>query len=126
MLNSTISRILSYMRHGDCICIADCGLPCPENTELVDVSLRAGDPGFLHVLGIVLSDLCIEKITLAEEIKQKNPEVLEGVKQLLPSAETEFLPHAQLKEHLAICKAVIRTGENTPFANIILHSACLF
>ncbi|MCI1209518.1 MAG: D-ribose pyranase [Treponema sp.] len=126
ILNSDISRILSYMRHTDTICISDCGLPCPETTELIDLSLDFGKPSFLEVLKMVLSDMKIEKITLAKEIEDQNPEIQRGIRELTGSVETEFIPHEELKKELKNCKAVIRTGEATPYANIILQSACIF
>ena len=126
ILNSDISRILSYMRHTDTLCIGDCGLPCPDETELIDISLKFGTPSFLDVLKAVLSDMKVEKITLAEEIKDKNPAVLAGIRELTGNIKTEFVSHEDLKHKLKDCKAVVRTGETTPYANIILQSACIF
>ncbi|MCK9171108.1 MAG: D-ribose pyranase [Treponema sp.] len=126
ILNSDISRILSYMRHTDTLCIGDCGLPCPDETELIDISLKLGTPSFLDVLKVVLSDMKIEKITLAEEIKEKNPSVLKGILEAAGNVKIDFVPHEDLKHELKGCKAVIRTGETTPYANIILQSACIF
>ena len=40
--------------------------------------------------------------------------------------ETVFVSHEELKKLSADCRAVIRTGETTPYSNIILQSACLF
>ncbi len=126
ILNSDISRVLSYLRHTDTLCIGDCGLPCPDGTELIDVSLEQGVPRFIEVLKIVLLDMKVEKITLAEEIKEKNPLVLKAVLELFSGISVTFVPHEELKEKLSACKAVIRTGEATPYANIILQSACIF
>ena len=38
----------------------------------------------------------------------------------------EFVSHTELKKRTANCKAVIRSGEITPYANIILQSGCIF
>jgi D-ribose pyranase len=126
ILNSDISRVLSYLRHTDTLCIGDCGLPCPDGTELIDVSLEQGVPRFAEVLRIVLQDMKVEKITLAEEIKDANPLVLKAVLELLPGVSVAFVPHEELKKKLSACKAVIRTGEATPYANVVLQSACIF
>ena len=53
ILNSDISRVLSYMGHTDQICIGDCGLPVPEETERIDLALRFGQPAFMDVLETV-------------------------------------------------------------------------
>ena len=44
ILNSDISRVLSYLGHTDQICIGDCGLPIPDETERIDLALRFGQP----------------------------------------------------------------------------------
>ena len=130
ILNSDISRVLSYMGHTDQIAMGDCGLPIPEETERIDLALKFGVPGFMDVLCEVKKEMKIEKIILAEEIKTKNPEILEQILQLFDRAEEdceiEYVSHEELKEKTHTCKAVIRTGETTPYANIILQSACLF
>ena len=127
ILNSEISRVLSYMGHTDRLAIGDCGLPIPDEVERIDLSLTFGEPRFLHVLELVLQDMKVEKIVLAEEIKEQNSDVLHGIEQLFAgSVEVEFVSHTALKAATRDCKAVIRTGETTPYANIILQSGCIF
>lgn len=128
ILNSDISRVLSYMGHTDCIAISDCGLPIPDEVERIDLCLTFGDPPFLRTLELVAKDMKIEKIILADEIKTQNPKVFQGIETLLAdqNVEVEYVPHAELKEQTHNCKAVIRTGEATPYANIILQSGCTF
>ena len=128
ILNSEISRVLSYLGHTDRICIGDCGLPIPDETERIDLALEFGVPTFMKTLEVVAGDMKIEKIVLAEEIKTQNPAVLEAVEALFAgqAVEVEFVSHAQLKEQTKHCKAVIRTGETTPYANIILQAGCIF
>lgn len=130
ILNSDISRVLSYMNHTDRICIGDCGLPIPNETERIDLAVRFGYPSFIEILKEVGSDMKIEKIVLAEEIKEKNPEVLSAIEHYFESTgekpEVEFVSHVELKKMTKECKAVIRTGETTPYANIILQSGCIF
>ena len=128
ILNSDISRVLSYLGHTDTICIGDCGLPIPDTVERIDLALCFGEPTFMRTLEIVSGDMKIEKIVLAEEIKTQNPAVLEQIKKLFAdqAVEVEFVSHAQLKAQTHECKAVIRTGETTPYANIILQAGCIF
>jgi len=71
ILNSDISRVLSYMGHTDRICIGDCGLPVPDETERIDLALRFGQPSFMDVLTEVAKDMKVERIFLAEEMKEK-------------------------------------------------------
>ena len=128
ILNSDISRVLSHMGHTDCICIGDCGLPIPDETERIDLAVKFGVPTFMDVLKEVGNDMKIEKIVLAEEIKEHNPQVLAEITEYFKGQdiEVEYVSHVGLKQMTRECKAVIRTGETTPYANIILQSGCIF
>lgn len=130
ILNSDISRILSYMGHTDRICIGDCGLPIPDGVERIDLTVRFGQPAFMDVLKEIGLDMKFEKVILAKEIKEQNPKVLSEVEVFLVKQRTEpeieFVSHVEFKNLTKKCKAVIRTGETTPYANIILQSGCIF
>ena len=128
ILNSDISRVLSYMGHTDCIAVGDCGLPIPDEVERIDLALEFGVPSFMDVLRVITKDMKVEKIVLAEEIREQNPKVLGVIKELFAGQELEtvFVSHTELKKQTRECKAVIRTGETTPYANIILQSGCIF
>ncbi len=130
IINADISRVLSYMGHTDTLAVGDCGLPIPEETERIDLSLKLGVPSFMEVLREVANEMKVEKIVLAEEIREKNPHILQEILTLVQEMDTEcgieYISHAELKARTKQCKAVIRTGETTPYANIILQSACLF
>ena len=128
ILNSDISRVLSYMGHTDTICIGDCGLPIPDEVERIDLALMFGVPTFMDTLKVVKEDMKIEKIVLATEIKEQNKQVLSEIEELFKDEgiEVEYVPHVELKAQTKNCKAVIRTGETTPYANVILQSGCIF
>ena len=134
ILNSDIARVLAYMGHTDTLAIGDCGLPVPDTTERIDLALEFGKPSFMDVLKPVSKDMKIEKIVLAEEIREQNPKMLAQIEQLFKEieqetgekAEVEFVSDTELKKRTGSCKAVIRSGETTPYANIILQSGCIF
>lgn len=126
ILNSEISSVLSYMGHMDEICIADCGLPIPENVKRVDLSLELGKPSFIEVLEIVAKDIKIEKIILAEEIRENNEKILQEILHKFKDIEIQFISHSDFKNRTKNSKCIIRTGEATPYANIILSSGVIF
>lgn len=130
IMNGEISSILSYMGHTDLIAVSDSGLPIPDEVKRIDLALMPGVPSFLQVLEAVADDMKIEKLILAEEIKEKNPKLHEKIVQLAErfdnKYEIEYISHTGFKERTKKCKAVIRTGEMTPYANIILQSGCIF
>lgn len=127
ILNSEISKVLADLGHTDQITIGDCGLPVPSNVKKIDVSLSQGFPKFIEVLKVVLEDMKIEKVILAEEIKKENANQLEAIKlHLEDDVEIEFVSHEDFKQQTQESKAVIRTGEITPYSNIILQSNVTF
>ena len=126
IINSDISKVLSNMRHTDLICISDLGLPCPENIKTIDLSLKLGYPSFIEVLSEIMKDIKIEHIILAEEIKDNNKKVYNKILSMFKDISKEYINHTDFKNKISYCKAIIRTGEATPYANIILQSACIF
>lgn len=126
MLNSEIAGVLAQLGHTDTIVIADCGLPIPDDVKRIDLALELGTPSFLQVLQAVVNDMAVEKITLAEEICTHNEQVRSETEAMLSQAVCEYVPHERFKELTKGAKAVIRTGEATPYANIILHAGVIF
>ena len=126
ILNSAINRVAGELGHTDCICIADCGLPIPDGVERIDISVKPGLPGLLDVLAEVSQFLAVEKITIASELLEHNPQLCKEIFALFPDIESETIAHNKLKQKSKNCKAVIRTGEASSYANIILQSGCIF
>ncbi|APU72034.1 D-ribose pyranase [Companilactobacillus crustorum] len=114
------------MGHFDTIGIGDAGMPVPAKTEKIDLAVEAGLPSFIQVLENVLSELEVQKVYLAEEIKVQNPEQLAAVKKAIGDTPIEFIPHEDMKKDLNDTKAFIRTGEETPYSNILLESGVVF
>lgn len=126
ILNSKISKLLSDLGHTDQITIADAGLPVPDGVKKIDLALKLGTPSFIEVLEEVLKDMAVEKVILAEEIKVDNESQLDAIHQLVGTNEVEFVSHEAFKKQSGQSKAIIRTGEATPFSNIILQSNVIF
>lgn len=126
VINSDISRVIAQMGHFDTLSIGDAGMPVPEGTEKIDLAVEAGLPSFIQVLENILSELQVQKVYLAEEIKLQNPEQLKAVKDAVGDTPIEFIPHDQMKKDLKTTKAFVRTGEETPYSNIILESGVVF
>lgn len=126
ILNSDLSAVLSYMRHTDTITVGDCGLPAADGVQCIDLALSFGKPSLMDVVAAVKEDFKAEKIILAEEIKTQNPVVHKQILDLFKNIEIVYVPHTEFKRLTESSKAVVRTGENTPYANIILQSACIF
>lgn len=125
ILNSEISKRLSDLGHTDLIAIGDCGLPI-DSDKKIDLALKLGEPKFIDVLEVLLEDFGCEHYILASEIKEKNPDQETAIKNLLAGVSSEYISHEDFKKKLDDVKFVIRTGENTPYSNIILRSKNIF
>lgn len=126
VINSDISRVIAQMGHFDKLSIGDAGMPVPPTTEKIDLAVDNGIPSFMEVLNNVLEELEVQRIYLAEEIKTENPAMLEAIQKRLPNTPVSFIPHSEMKRELKNVHAFIRTGEMTPYANILLESGVIF
>jgi D-ribose pyranase len=126
-LNREVSRVLARMGHTDSLVIADCGLPVPAGVECIDLSIARGEPAFVRVLDSVLADFKAERAVFATEAKEFNPAVAARASLLShQQVLVEFVTHETLKEVTRHARAVIRTGEATTFANVVLYSGVIF
>ncbi|MFB5265516.1 D-ribose pyranase [Paenibacillus enshidis] len=127
ILNSHISKVLSDLGHTDIIVISDIGLPVPDGVPKIDLALKPGTPGFREVVELVAEDMVIEKIILAKEIRDENPEVMQFMTEKFGNDTVDAsISHEQFKALTRDAKAVIRTGEATPYANCILQAGVHF
>ncbi|MDO4698939.1 MAG: D-ribose pyranase [Pasteurellaceae bacterium] len=134
ILNASLSQLIATMGHTDGLTICDAGLPIPTEQHCVDLALTQGVPDFLSTLKAVVSELFVEKILLASEIKQHNPQIEQHVLALIAELEqsqgkpiaVEYVPHSEFKYQSNQAKGVVRTGECSPYANVILYSGVPF
>ena len=126
LLQSDLSYIIATLGHLDTLVIADAGLPIPAGTVRIDLALTQDVPGAAQTLKVVLDEMKVEKVILAEEVKERNPSFLADVQELLPDVPVEFVTHTELKTMTAHARAVVRTGEFSPYANVILVSGVVF
>jgi D-ribose pyranase len=126
VLNHQISRVIAEMGHMDQLTICDAGLPIPMGVERVDLAIRPGLPQFFDVVLTIAQELEVERVILAEELKQSNSELIRLLEQLFGDCKFEYVPHTVFKQKTTQSRAIIRTGECTPYANIILQSGVVF
>jgi D-ribose pyranase len=127
ILNSDIARVLAQLGHTDSIVISDCGLPIPDHVERIDLALKLGQPSFVDTLQEILADMQVERAVIASESLALNPVVASKAEEMSASGiHIDFVSHEEFKQLCHNAKAVIRTGEATPYANIILYSGVIF
>src|SRR5699024_4106231 len=127
VLHGDLSKLIREMAHHDTILIGDAGMPVPKGVQLIDLALVDGVPSFFQVLEAVLRELYVEEAIIDVEMDEVSPHMREKLEKLVRDEFTlKEIPHEELKEASKDCKAVIRSGEFTPYSNIIFKSGVLF
>ncbi|WBB77227.1 D-ribose pyranase [Micromonospora sp. WMMD1128] len=119
-----LAGLLTAMGHHDSIVIADAGLPVPRGVETIDLVWSRGQPALLPVLRAVCAELPVQEAVLAHELSDVG--FLAGVRAAVGDVPTGAVAHDELKALCADAHAVVRTGEATPYANVILRAGVAF
>lgn len=122
ILNPGLLWMLAHMGHTDHITISDRGFPVPTAQSRVDLSLIDGTPTVLDVLAAVHGEFAIDRIIVTEEMREFSPERFEQLQELYPKTRFDAVTHLDLKYLCADGKGTIRTGDNCPYANLIIVS----
>ena len=125
-INPALSRVISETGHTDLIVVTDAGLPIPAGSERIDLAYRPGAPEFFDVLDTVLAEMVVEGATVSAEVAEVSPHVLEALRERLPGIEIELVPHVEFKQRAHAARAFVRSGEFTPYANVILHAGVAY
>ncbi len=124
ILNPAINSLLSRIRHTNTLVIADRGFPYWPMIETVDISLVDGVPRVLEVLAAIRGQWRCGAAFMAEEFKSANDA---GTQQQfladLQGVPLTFEPHVIFKKRVPSAIGLIRTGDTTQYANMILESA---
>jgi D-ribose pyranase len=133
LLHPELSHVIASLGHTDTLVIADAGLPIPDGVLRIDLAYTAGQPPFLSVLESVLAEMEVEGATLALETQDLTPKafykkVLGRLEQLpkVKKQGVDFISHEDFKAQTLRARAIVRTGEMTPYANVILQSGVTF
>lgn len=126
LLNQPLSAVIAGMGHKDMLVIGDAGLPIPKKPQRIDLALAKNIPTFLATLRVILTELEVETAIIAEEMIAVSPDLYAAVKELLGDIPIEIETHLIFKEITRSARAIVRTGEFTPYANIILCSGVVF
>jgi D-ribose pyranase len=124
ILNAQLAGALARLGHTDTVVVADAGLPIPGGPEVVDLAFRLGVPGFEVVLSGLLDELVIEGAVAAEEVRLGNPACHRLLVARLQALD--LVPHEALKAMVRDARLVVRTGEASPYANVVLRCGVPF
>ena len=120
LINPALSQCIAGLGHTDTLVVADAGLPISHETQRIDLALTHGIPSFIDTLHVVLEEMYVEKAYISEDVLVKSPQIYQAIQSQLKDVPIEAIPHKTFKEMTKTAKAIVRTGEFTPFANVIL------
>lgn len=126
ILNGELMKQITSLGHMELFLIGDAGMPIPPGVQVIDLALCRGIPSFHSVLDAILQETVVEYYYMAEEIQEKNPDLLKVITDSMPGLSCEMMPHTNLKEFSARCKFAVRTGECTPYPNVVLRAGVAF
>ncbi|MBF6629930.1 MAG: D-ribose pyranase [Comamonas sp.] len=127
LLNAALSHLVAQLGHNDVVVVGDAGLPVPPGVPCIDLAIMRGLPSIAQVLEALESEMQVERMVLAKETFFANqgdaPAWLPEAWRELPM---EQISHEVFKQRNAQARAVIRTGECTPYANVMLVAGVAF
>lgn len=122
-LNRDISRLLSEQGHSDLLMVCDAGFATPKEIEVIDISLSENQPTVVQTLDELKKFFSVEKMVLANQTQQNNPSLFKAITEnIFENVECEVIDHSELKKLAKEVKGIIRTGDFTSYANVILIS----
>ncbi|MEO5686224.1 MAG: D-ribose pyranase [Burkholderiaceae bacterium] len=126
LLHAELSEVIARLGHGDLLVIGDAGLPIPDGPRRIDLAVSANVPRFIDVLCAVLAEMQVEGAVAAEELAQANPVIRAQLLDKLGATPLATLSHEQFKAATRGARAIVRTGEFSAYANVILRAGVVF
>jgi D-ribose pyranase len=124
ILNPRVLDLLARVRHTNTLVIADRGFPFWPLIETVDLALVDDVPTVLQALAAVRAHASFGHAWMAKEFLRENGRPTQRrFRAALKGITLKFEPHADFKQRVPRAIGLIRTGDTTPYANVILESA---
>ena len=124
ILNPQLSSLIARVRHTNTLVIADRGFPFFPQVETVDLALVDDKPTVLDVIEALRSNFVVGAAWMAEEFVRENTAATVGAFDAsLRGCELTREPHNEFKRRVTHAVGLVRTGDTTQYANVILESA---
>ena len=126
LLNHRLSDVIARMGHTQRLVISDAGLPIPRHVERIDLAVVPGSPTVIEILTAIAGELEVEGLVFADELTSRDSILPGAAEGLFPGASSSSVPHVEFKRMTEDAVAVVRTGECTPYYNVILVSGVTY
>ena len=123
ILNPHVLDLVARIRHTNTLVISDWAFPYWPEIETVDISLTHGIPTVLDVLDLLTPVFKIGRIWQAEEFLSHNTsEKISRFEKSFGGIPLTREAHVDFKKRVPLAIGLIRTGDPTPYGNIIIES----
>jgi D-ribose pyranase len=122
LLHPEISLAIAKLGRGDRLVITEAGFGIPDDVKRIDLALTRGIPTINDTLRVILTELDVEEVILAEEMQEVSPKVYAEMNEILGDIPTLEILNAAFKQQVKMARVVIRTGEISAYANMILRA----
>ena len=120
ILNGELSKAVAGVGHTQYLVLCDAGLPIPTGVKMIDLSLVKGKPSLMETLKAVSEEMVIESFIVASELEMVNSKFLGEIQEVLKGISYRTVEHEKFKELTKSSYTIVRTGECSSYANLIL------
>ena len=120
ILNGELSKAVAGVGHTQYLVLCDAGLPIPTGVKMIDLSLVKGKPSLMEVLKAVSEEMVIESFIVASELEMVNSKFMGEITEVLKGISYRTVEHEKFKELTKSSYTIVRTGECSSYANLIL------
>lgn len=122
ILHPEICKLLAASGHTDYITICDRGFPVPEGPSRIDLALVDNIPTVLDVLRAVAAEWTLDRVIIAQEMTEISPQHVAAIRAIVGDVPLDVRSHLELKHLSRTARGTIRTGDTTPWGNILIVS----
>jgi D-ribose pyranase len=122
ILHPEICKLLAASGHTDYITICDRGFPVPEGPSRIDLALVDNIPTVLDVLRAVAAEWTLDRVIIAQEMTEISPQHVDAIRAIVGDVPLDVRSHLELKHLSRTARGTIRTGDTTPWGNIVIVS----
>lgn len=122
ILHPEICKLLAASGHTDYITICDRGFPVPEGPSRIDLALVDNMPTVLDVLRAVAAEWTLDRVIITQEMTEISPQHVEAIRAIVGDVPLDVRSHLELKHLSRTARGTIRTGDTTPWGNIVIVS----
>lgn len=126
ILHAELMKEITSLAHMEKFMIGDAGMPIPDGIKVIDLAFCEGSVDFETVLEAIVNEVQIEHYYIASETIERNKVKHRFITEQLENCDFDTMSHSELKQFSSNCKFAIRTGEFSPFANVIVQSGVIF